>query len=133
MIGFGYVLVERDLAQYLAELYSTGVEIIDAIIYEPWRNEELCTHQRLLIDRHLSSEMLRYDDPNPFADVRESELDTERFFLMDQQYVFVSRPLKERLEASRFEYLHFTEGLWGFAGNRPGKTSQCSERVRRLK
>jgi len=48
--------------------------------------------------------------------VRDIDLDGERFLLMDDQYVFVSDSLRVRLEASRFEYLRFTEGLDGFVG-----------------
>lgn len=117
MFGFGYVLVEKDFAQYLDDLYLDGVEIIDAIIYEPWEKQEIYTHRQLVIDRHFSSDTLRRVDRNSYPDVaRDLELDGERFLVMDYQYVFVSPLLKERLETSPFTYLSFSEGLSGFVG-----------------
>ena len=105
MIGHGYVLVEAGLAQYLVDLHLPGVEIIDAIIYEPWLRQEISTYKQLRIDQHFRWDM-----------IRDIDLDGETFLLMDQEYVFVTAPLRERLQASGFDYLRFSEGLDGFAG-----------------
>ena len=69
MIEFGYVLVEKEFAQYLLDLHLPGIDIVDAVIYEPWQKEEICTHRQLRIDQHFSSDMLRYTDRNLYPDV----------------------------------------------------------------
>jgi hypothetical protein len=117
MIGYEYVLVDEDFAQYLTALDLPGLEIIDAIIYEPWQEKEIRTHKQLLIDQQFSSDMIRNTDQPSSPDTihQDIDLDGERFLLMDRQYVFVSGPLRELLEASRFKYLRFTEGLNEFA------------------
>lgn len=49
---------------------------------------------------------------------------------MDYQYVFVSDPLRKRLEESGFEDLRFTEDLDRFVGAET--QHNCLERTRRL-
>jgi hypothetical protein len=56
-------------------------------------------------NKHFSSDM-----------VRDINLGGERFLLMDGTYLFVSPLLRQRLDASPFKYLRFTEGLSEFAG-----------------
>src|SRR5687767_11599004 len=92
MIGYEYVLVEEYFAQYLTALDLPALEIIDAIIYEPWQKMEIRTHRQLLIDQQFSSDMIRNIDrpSSPNTIHREIDLDGERFLLMDRQYVFVS-------------------------------------------
>lgn len=104
MIGYDYVLVEEHLAEYLSALNLPQLEIIPATIYEPSQKQEMRTHKQLLIHQQCSAD-----------EIGEIALDGERFLLLDRKYVFVSGPLKERLEASPFKYLRFTEGLEGFA------------------
>jgi hypothetical protein len=105
MIGYEYVLVEESFADYLAALDLPRLEIIDALIYEPRQRREIRTHRRLRIGQQFSSDM-----------IRDVNIDGERLMVMDGRYVFVSPPLKERLESSPFNYIRFTEGLSGFAG-----------------
>lgn len=107
MTGYEYVLVERDFAEYLSDLGLFGLTIVDAIIYEPWLKQEFRTHRELQINHHF------YGD-----EIDEVDLKGERFSVMDDQHVFVTEPLKERLEASPFKYLCFTAGLYGFAAGR---------------
>src|SRR5262249_39040483 len=96
MIEFGYVLVEKEFAQYLLDLHLPGIDIVDAVIYEPWQKEEIYTHRQLRIDQHFSSDMLHYTDRNLYPDVvRDIDLTGERFLLMDSQYVFVTEPLRK--------------------------------------
>jgi hypothetical protein len=104
MVGFEYVLVETAFAEFVEDLDMPRLKIIDAAIYDPQRNEEIRTHKELLIRQRFSSDM-----------IRDIDLDGDRFLLMNGTYLFVSPSLKERLEASPFKYLRFTEGLDGFA------------------
>lgn len=104
MSGYNYVLVEEDLAEYLSDLDLPELEIIPAVIYEPWEKQEIRTHRQLVIHQRCSTD-----------EIGEIDFEGERFLLLNQAYVFVSGPLKERLAASPFKYLCFTKGLEGFA------------------
>jgi hypothetical protein len=105
MVGYEYALVESGLAEYLEALDVPRLEIIGAVVYDPRRKREIHTYKQLRITQRISSDMIR--DINP---------DGERFLLMGETYLFVSPLLKQRLEASPFKYLRFTEGLSEFAG-----------------
>jgi hypothetical protein len=105
MIGYEYVLVEENFADYLSALDLPRLEIIDALIYDPLQKQEIRTHRQLQIGQQFPSDM-----------IRDVDIDGERLMVMDGRYVFVSPLLKERLESSPFNYLRFTERLSGFAG-----------------
>lgn len=105
MAGYDYVLAESKLAEYVEVLDLPRLEVVDAVIYDPRRKQELRTYKRLRIGQRLSSDT-----------IRDINLDGERVLLMDGGSVFVSLLLKQRLEASPFAYLQFTEGLSEFAG-----------------
>lgn len=106
MTGYEYVLVENQFAGYLECLDVPRLEIVDAVIYDPRKKQEIRTHRQLRIGQRFSADM-----------IRDIDLDGERLLLMGQQYVFVSPSLKVRLEASPFNYLRFSEGLSEFAGS----------------
>jgi hypothetical protein len=105
MVGYEYVLVESALAEYIEILELPRLEVIAAVIYDPRQNQEIRTYRQLRISHHFSSDMLR-----------EINLDGEKFLIMSGTYLFVSPLLKQRLDASPFKYLRFTEGLSEFAG-----------------
>lgn len=105
MIGHRYVLVEHSLADYLEAMDLPRLEIVDAVIYDPRKQQELRTHRQLRIGQRFTSDM-----------IRDINLDGERLLLMDDQYVFASLQLKEKLERSPFRYLRFSEGLGELAG-----------------
>jgi hypothetical protein len=105
MVGYEYVLVEFELAEYVQVLDLPGLEVVEAVIYDPRRKQEIRTHKQLRIGLRFSSDMI--------SDIN---LDGEKFLFMDRSSVFVSPLLKQRLQASPFAYLHFTEGLSEFAG-----------------
>lgn len=105
MVGYEYVLVDSELAEYIEALNLPRLAVIAAVIYDPRQNQEIRTFRQLLISQHFSSDM-----------IRDINLDGERFLLMDGTYLFVSPLLRQRLDASPFKYLRFTEGLSEFAG-----------------
>ena len=104
MSGYNYLLVERKLAEYLANLNVDGTTFRDVVIWDSSKNEDYHSHKEVIIDQHLSTDEI--DDIN---------LNGDRIFVMDNQYVFVSPSLKEKLEKSDFGYLQFSEGLSEFA------------------
>ena len=105
MVGYQYVLVEADFAEYVEVLNLPRLEVADAVIYDPRRMQEILGYKQLRIEQHFSSDM-----------IRDINLDGERFLLMDGTHLFVSPLLRQRLDASPFKYLQFTEGLSEFAG-----------------
>lgn len=105
MVGYEYVLVESTLAEYIEVLDLPRLEVIAAIIYDPRKDQEIRTYRQLRISQHFSSDM-----------IRDINLDEEKFLIMSGTYLFVSPLLKQRLDASPFKYLRFTEGLSEFAG-----------------
>ena len=105
MIGYQYVLVEEALAEYLKFLDLPRVDTIPAIVFDPRQRLEIRTYRQLIIGQRFSPDM-----------IRDLDLEGERLLLMDDQEVFASISLKQRLEESPFPYLCFSEGLSSFAG-----------------
>jgi hypothetical protein len=105
LAGYRYLLVERNLATFLATLEIERVCYEPAVLFNRGTGEELHTHVRLHVGQSFNQSQL-LDLP----------LDGLRLLTMDDQYYFVSPALKAELEGSPFRYLRFTEGLSGFAG-----------------
>jgi hypothetical protein len=105
LAGYRYLLVEQNLATFLATLGIERVRQEPAVLFNRGTGEELHTHVRLHVGQFFNQNQL-LDLP----------LDGLRLLAMDDQYYFVSPELKAELEVGRFRYLRFTEGLSGFAG-----------------
>jgi hypothetical protein len=105
MSGYNYLLVETKFAQYLENLNVESVTFRDVVILARSKNEEYHSHKEVIVGQHFSSD-----------DINDIDLDGDRILKMDDQYVFVSPSLKEKLERSEFVYLRFSEGLSNFAG-----------------
>ena len=105
LAGYRYLLVEQNLATFLATLGIERVRYEPAVLFNRGTGEELHTHVRLSVGQFFNQNQL-LDLP----------LDGLRLLAMDDQYYFVSPELKAELEVSPFRYLRFTEGLSGFAG-----------------
>jgi hypothetical protein len=105
MFGRGYFLVEIALAQYLKDLNISRVRYEPAVIWHRGANLEYRTHVRMHVSQLFTSDQLR--------DLDVSGL---RLLTLNDEYLFVSSALKERLHLTSFSYLRFSEGLEGFAG-----------------
>ena len=105
MCGYGYLLVERELANFLEGLGLERAVFKDALIYDPVAKEEIKTHLEIVLNQHFSS-----------IDIRGINLDGDKLLMMDNQYIFVTPSLKDKLTKSEFSYLKFSEGLSEFAG-----------------
>ncbi|MDO8332263.1 MAG: hypothetical protein Q7T36_17495 [Fluviicoccus sp.] len=106
MPGHRYLLVERELAEFLKEVGLERVQYQQAVIYDPLSKEEITTHVRLRVGQLFNSEQ-----------IKDINLNGPRLLTMDDEYYFVSPELKVLLEKSSFSYLRFSEGLSGFAGS----------------
>src|ERR1044071_493396 len=87
MVGYQYVLVESKFAEYVEVLDLPRLEVVDAVIYDPRRKQEILTHKELRIEQHFSSDM-----------IRDVNIDGERFLIMDGMSLFVSPLLKHGLK-----------------------------------
>lgn len=105
MSGYGYVLVERGLADFLEQLNAERVSFKDAIVWDRASNTEYTTYRQILINQHFSHDQ-----------IQDLNVDGIRMLMMGNEYPFASPLLKQELENSRFSYLKFSEGLNGFAG-----------------
>jgi hypothetical protein len=55
MVGYEYVLVDRNLAEYVAVLDLPRLGISEAVLYGAWRQQEVRTHSQLHIGQRFSS------------------------------------------------------------------------------
>ena len=108
LAGYRYLLVEQNLATFLATLGIERVRHEPVVLFNRGTGEERHTHVRLHVGQVFNENQL-LDLP----------LDGLRLLTMNDQDYFVSPELKVRLEAGSFQYLCFTEGLSGFAGGAP--------------
>jgi hypothetical protein len=103
--GYGYLLVERDLADFLSENEVDRIVLKEAVIFDRPSGQEYRTHVRIQVRKYFKSEQ-----------INDLDLSGLRLLTMNDEYYFASPELKERLEHSPFGYLRFSEGLEGFAG-----------------
>jgi len=102
--GRGYLLVERDLAEFLNENDVERIVLEDAVLFDRPSGQEFRTHVRVQARQYFTSEQ-----------INDLDLSGLRLLTMNDEYYFASPELKERLEQSRFDYLCFSQGLEGFA------------------
>lgn len=102
--GFGYLLVEHSLAEFLI---AAGVERIaceDAVIFDRPSGNEYRTHVRIRVGQYFKADQI--------ADL---DLTGPRLLVLNDEYYFVSEVLRDLLQKAAFGYLRFTEGLTGYA------------------
>ncbi len=102
--GYGYLLVERTLANFLEAAEIERVRFEPAIVFDPSTDEEDRTLVRVRIGQFFTSDQ-----------IRDLPLGGNRLLTMGDAYVFVSPALKAGFGDAGFDYLQFTEGLSGFA------------------
>lgn len=103
MSGFGYFLVEPELADYFKKLKVEKITIKDAIIWDSDTKETIAHYREVVIGQYFRDDQ-----------ISDLNLDGDRILQMNSQYVFVSPSLMEKLHDSQFTYLRFSEGLEGF-------------------
>lgn len=103
--GYGYLLVERKLAEFLIEYDVERIVCEDVVLFDRPSGREFRTHVRVQVRQYFTSEQI-------------NDLDVTglRLLTMNDEYYFASPALKERLEQTSFDYLCFSQGLEGFAG-----------------
>lgn len=102
--GYGYLLVERTLADFLEAAEIERVRFEPAIVFDPSTDEEDRSLVRVRVGQFFTPDQI-HDLP----------LDGNRLLTMGDSHIFVSPALKARLDDAGFNYLQFSEGLSGFA------------------
>lgn len=102
--GYGYLIVERTLATFLAELPIERVRYENAILFDPESGAEHDKFVRIHVGQYFSHDQ-----------ISDLDLDGLRLLAMNDEYLFVNSGLKDQLEQSPFDYLRFSEGLSSFA------------------
>lgn len=102
--GPGYLLVERNLGEFLVEHGVERIVCEDAILFDRPSGTEFRTHVRIRVDQYFTSDQI-YD----------LDLTGPRLLTMNDEYYFASPDLRDRLQQAPFGYLTFSPGLTGFA------------------
>ena len=103
--GPGYLLVERNLGEFLVEQGVERIACEDAVLFDRPSDTEFRTHVRIRVGQYFKSDQI-YD----------LDLAGPRLLTMNDEYYFASPDLRDRLQQAPFGYLTFSEGLSGFAG-----------------
>ena len=100
MVGRGYLLVERPLADFLREQGLERMRLEPAVLFDRATGEEHHDHVRVRIGQFFT-----HDQMHDLA------LEGPRLLTMNDEYCFVSEELKSRLQEAGFPYLRFSRGL----------------------
>jgi len=106
MNGFGYVLIQPDLAHFIAELDIDGIRFEPAIVWHRGKDEEFGPYLNLRVGQFFNWQKMDALDLSGY-----------KMYSLNDTDLFVSPALKRKLEASAFNYLSFSEGLESFAGD----------------
>ena len=106
--GYEYLLVEERLAAFLQEVGVERIKHSPAVMFNRATGAERRTHVSLRIGQFFAPDH-----------IRDLDLTGPRLLVMNNQDYFASPALKALLEAARFEYLTFSEGLSAFVGKEP--------------
>ena len=106
LAGYGYLIVEQPLADFLKSQDLHGVTFKDVVLFERSSGTEIFSHTRLQVSQFFSADQ-----------INDLQLDGPRLLRLSDEHYFVSPELKAALEESPFKYLSFSAGLEGFAGS----------------
>jgi len=106
MNGFGYILIQPNLAQFVEELDVDRVQFEPAIVWHRGKDQEFGPYLNLRVGQFFNWQMMD-----------ELDLSGYKMYSLNDTYLFVSSALKRRLEAGPFNYLCFSEGLSSFAAD----------------
>jgi hypothetical protein len=97
-------LIQFDLAHFLEELDVPRIRLEPATVWHRRLNREYTEYVTLLVEQFFDSTMLI-----------DLDLSGYKLYSYCDTYLFASPMLKDKLEASPFGYLRFSEGFSRFA------------------
>ena len=103
MIGYKYILVEKDIATYFMELGIDRVRFEPAIVWDRKSDSENIDYVSIRVNHHFDT-----------TEIGDIDCSGTQFLLYDNQQLFVSSELKAELEKSPYKFT-FTEGFSHFA------------------
>jgi hypothetical protein len=104
MVGLGYILAEKALADYLRNLQLERVRFESVTIWHRRTNEEYRTHERIVVGQWFSADQ-----------INDLDLTGNRLLCLNDQYLFASPSLAQLLQSAPFNYLVLSAGLSEFA------------------
>lgn len=105
LAGPGYLLVERNLGNFLVEQGVERIACEDATLFDRASGAEFHTHVRIKVGQYFTLDQ-----------ICDLDLTGPRLLTMNDEYYFVSPELRDLLQHAPFDYLVFSEGLTGFGG-----------------
>jgi hypothetical protein len=103
MAGYGYLVIERKLAEFLIAMGVERLRLSPASI-------EGCASSEP--EKYCRVTNLQCFEPGMLSDINEDGL---RILVMGEEHYFVTPDLKELIMQSSFNYLEFSSGLSEFA------------------
>lgn len=103
MIGYKYILVEKDIATYFMGLGVDRVSFEPAIVWDRKSDSENTNYVSMRVNHHFDT-----------TEIGDIDCSGTQFLLYDNQQLFVSSELKAELEKSPYKFT-FTEGFSHFA------------------
>jgi len=106
MVGHGYILAQRRLAEFIGTLGIDSVTIKPVVIWRRSENVEIHSYRRIMTSHCVVADQ-----------IRDGQYGGAKLMMYANEYLFVTESLKERLREAEFSYLSFSEGLSNFAGD----------------
>jgi len=102
--GYGYLLVERRLAEFLIERAVERIHCERVVLFDRTSGKEFRTHVKIRVQQYFRPDQ-----------IHDLDLVGLRLLTMNDVNYFASPELKDLLQKSGFDYLSFSEGLGRFA------------------
>ncbi|MFT4906919.1 MAG: hypothetical protein ACI978_000994 [Oleispira sp.] len=109
MIGYKYILVEKDIATYFMGLGIDRVSFEPAIVWDRKSDSENIDYVSMRVNHHFDT-----TDIGDIGDIGDIDCSGTQFLIYDNQQLFVSCELKVELEKLPYKFT-FTEGFSHFA------------------
>ena len=105
MIGYQYVVADLEFLSHLESVNAEGFTPEPTSIFRRSTGEELSDYVRLRIHRGFTD-----------SDLKDIDLEGDRLILMNQEHLFATPTLCEKLKAEKISYIRLSPGLSQFAG-----------------
>ena len=103
---FQLVLAEERMSLLLAALEVPRIRIEPAVVYLAGGQGQVHSHSRIRVGQYFT-----LDQSNDL------NIEGDRLLTLNDESLFVTSSLKEKLEEAELEYLKFSKGLSEFAAN----------------
>ncbi|TQV88290.1 hypothetical protein [Aliikangiella coralliicola] len=102
LVGVKYILIKKEIAEYLKSLDIDRISFKPVIIYDRTDESENSSYEQMIVNHHFHT--------TEFNDVDTSG---KQFLLFNYEYLFVTSELKDILDKSKFDF-EFSYGFSNF-------------------